>query len=66
MENCEGCGIINNCGVVEYKEADKCPCSICLIKGICYDKCDNYADFLIHIWRIKTYDHEALKERGSE
>ncbi len=41
MIDCEGCHrkMIEACAL-DLKEIRKCPCSICIVKGICAETCD--------------------------
>jgi len=76
IKGCKGCRSEVNCrkhtDIISRVDIAKCSCVTCLVKGVCNDPCENFKDFfknyyedsfLIHIWRIKTYDHEAIKKR---
>jgi hypothetical protein len=60
IKNCKGCYVINGC---IYKEhSTLCPCSICLIKVVCREICDEHLDFQI---KTKRSDFiRRIKQRG--
>lgn len=49
MENCKGCFTHtyahNSCPQRFANRFDKCPCRICLVKGVCDDPCEEYEAF---------------------
>lgn len=57
-KDCEGCltaterfdGTIYCSDIVRYKN---CPCSDCIIKGICQSVCDKYREFNLKRIRVK-------------
>ncbi len=59
-KDCHGC-LTNNGSthVSMYKywkrNNTKCPCSICLIKGVCSDACEEYGKFWARL-DVATYD----------
>lgn len=46
-KECNGCKLFDSCSVKTYlHEIDfRCPCSICLVKGICDRDCKDYILF---------------------
>lgn len=47
---CKGCGVLQEFGecniqIERPKEYSKCPCRICLLKGICETTCEDYKKF---------------------
>lgn len=46
-KECKGCQLFNNCLIKTYlHEIDlECPCSVCLIKGICNKDCKDFILF---------------------
>ncbi len=42
---CKGCADDGYCTISDKKKI-KCPCTICLIKGICIDTCEDYQLFI--------------------
>ncbi len=52
INSCKGCHTYTHtdtaprCDLSLVKRVDKCPCRICLIKGICTTPCDEYEDFV--------------------
>ncbi len=47
MKHCKGCYTLDDCGIVDRKDADECPCGTCLIKMICDKMCSYYSTFLL-------------------
>lgn len=46
FEVCAGCRVIEECYLKPFnKKNDTCPCSLCLIKGVCLDPCDKYVKY---------------------
>ncbi len=41
--NCEGCNTTDTCEYI--KKSNKCPCRICIVKGMCDTTCDDYLLF---------------------
>lgn len=52
MNHCKGCRSYASpghlpCTWKTYNESGKCPCSLCIIKGMCNDSCDPY-----EVWKV--------------
>jgi hypothetical protein len=41
--NCKGCILYKVCRIFQYDR--ECPCSICLVKGICQRDCTEFVKF---------------------
>ncbi len=54
---CEGCVLIDGCDVfqVDSYYVHICPCSICLVKTVCNDNCEEYGDFTNKIYNDKYF-----------
>jgi len=46
---CHGCADYNACILAEERSKNKCPCSNCLLKGICENLCEEFTNFAINI-----------------
>ncbi len=44
---CKGCLIEGLCGYKHAAKIKKCPCVICLIKGVCRSPCEGYTQFMV-------------------
>jgi len=40
--SCKGCDDYNDGCIIHPEERIKCPCQICLIKGMCQDACEEF------------------------
>jgi len=59
MGYCEGCwgfnmkSLIPRCNVAYNKRTSPCPCSKCIVKGMCSESCDDYLKFDDYVSRVK-------------
>ncbi|MHA1972844.1 MAG: hypothetical protein ACTSW1_07620 [Candidatus Hodarchaeales archaeon] len=64
-ELCKGCNWAGTCGMylLDFNsDEDTCPCTTCLVKVMCRDKCaDRYA---YYYWVTELYDHEVKNWRS--
>ncbi len=46
-KECKGCHVFmdHRCSFTDPKYVDKCPCKICLIKGVCETACEEYIHY---------------------
>lgn len=45
-DSCKGCRVkLDECFIQVNNMADNCPCSTCLVKGICLDICQERNDY---------------------
>lgn len=43
--SCRGCLVKGDCDYEHMAETSKCPCMICLVKGVCQKICDDHNQF---------------------
>lgn len=57
MDICKGCDIFPSyCGIRDAKEEYKCPCTNCIVKMICGEVCDEWANL------YDTYNTEGATD----
>ena len=76
-KTCDGCrslienrhehGICSDLKSFKYTERAKtCPCSICIVKGVCWDGCDDFNNFIMEMHgvaeRIKDEEKTNLQQ----
>ena len=62
-EKCKGCTIFDNCSTKKYLDEINlvCPCSTCLVKGICNQDCK---DFMLFKTKAEIKKVQIIKQRG--
>jgi hypothetical protein len=55
---------ISACNKMYYYKNGKCPCGICLIKGICNNSCREYDEFWTGMDVIEYYKNNPPKPKG--
>ncbi len=68
-EVCKGCytfmSIHTDCPSELIKKSDKCPCAMCLIKGVCDTPCEEYSNFSDGI-EIRSYSEEVKPKHDKD
>ena len=65
--NCIGCKTNNICDKQEQTDLYKCPCSICLIKGVCNNSCEDYREFQFNVvMEYSRFDTSNFQESKIE
>jgi len=68
-QECKGCHIYmdHECFFTGIKDVDKCPCKICLIKGVCHIACEEYTKYY-YMWRKDRFEqsYKRVKEIKNE
>lgn len=44
-DSCKGCQTADGCELTVNNINGKCPCTMCVIKVMCWTTCDNFASF---------------------
>lgn len=65
MQLCRGCHVhmTHTCSFTRAEDIDKCPCKMCLIKGVCNTACEEYEHYY-DVWHEKRFEQnrKRLKE----
>jgi len=67
QKECDGCSISRYCPLEPYFIDDNnkilCPCTVCLVKGICDILCDDFRIYKSRYWKFRK--EEANKEEAN-
>jgi hypothetical protein len=56
----------HRCSFTQAKDVDKCPCKICLIKGVCNISCEEYEHYYDE-WHEKRFEQSyKMLKRAKE
>ena len=61
-ENCKGCLIEGACGYKHAAKTKKCPCMICLVKGVCSSPCEEYNQFMTIVDKEEDEKWKTVKD----